>query len=141
VIFVLCLLLLFLPEAASSGDRTDMPKLKFSAGSAEFIVILYDNATARDFLTLLPLILTFEDYAGTEKISYLQRKLSTENTPAGFDPSVGDLTLYAPWGNLAIFYKDSGYANGLVCLGHIESGVEKLAKMDGKFTVEIATTE
>jgi hypothetical protein len=32
---------------------------------------------------------------------------------------VGDITYYAPWGNLAIFYRDFGYSPGLVRLGHI----------------------
>ncbi|MEG1031397.1 MAG: cyclophilin-like fold protein, partial [Acinetobacter sp.] len=34
----------------------------------------------------------------------------------------GDLTYFAPWGNLAFFYKDSdvGYANGLIFLGKMD---------------------
>jgi hypothetical protein len=96
-----------------------------------------DNPTSKDFLSLLPLSLTFEDYATTEKISYLPRVLSLEGAPSGNDPDLGDLTLYAPWGNLAIFYKDRGYANGLIILGHIESGIEKLANMNGNFTVSV----
>jgi hypothetical protein len=91
---------------------------------------MYDNPTSRDFLTLIPLTLEFEDYAGTEKISYLPRKLSTQDAPSGSDASVGDFTLYSPWGNLAIFYKDFGYANGLIKLGKIESGVEKIAYVE-----------
>jgi hypothetical protein len=78
---------------------------------------MYDNPTSRDFLTLLPLPLTLEDYARTEKISYLSRKLSTEDAPSGSDPSVGDFTYYSPWSNLAIFYKDFGYSSGLIILG------------------------
>lgn len=96
---------------------------------------------SRDFLTLLPLTLKVEDYAGAEKISYLPRKLSTQDAPSGSDPSIGDFTLYAPWGNLAIFYKDSGYASGLIGLGKIESGIEKLAGIKGNFTVEIERFE
>ncbi|GAB7216701.1 cyclophilin-like fold protein [Dickeya oryzae] len=52
---------------------------------------------------MLPLTLKLEDYAGTEKIAYLPRKLTTQGAPAGIDPDVGYLTYYAPWGNLAIF--------------------------------------
>ena len=58
---------------------------------------------ARDFISLLPLTLTLEDYAKTEKISDLPRTLTKERAPAGSDPSVGDITYYSPWGNLAIF--------------------------------------
>ena len=39
---------------------------------------------------------------------------------------MGDITYYAPWGNLAIFYKDFGYSRGLVILGKIDSGLEAL---------------
>ena len=87
---------------------------------------LLDNATARDFLSRLAITLTLEDYNATEKIGY-PRKLSTASAPAGVDPSVGDIAYYAPWGNLAIFYKDFGYSRGLIGLGRIDSGIEALS--------------
>jgi hypothetical protein len=117
------------------GKRNDV-KIKLSWNGKEAVIGMNDNPAARDFLTLLPLALTFEDYAGAEKIGYLPRKLSTQGLPAGFDPSVGDLTLYAPWGNLAIFYKDRAYAAGLVPLGRVESGMERLTAERGHFTVK-----
>ena len=91
---------------------------------------LLDTATARDFASLLPLALTLKDYAATEKISDLPRRLSTEGAPPGSDPSVGDIAYYSPWGNLALFYGDSGYASGLVKLGKLDSGVEALSRPD-----------
>ncbi|PFO06604.1 hypothetical protein COJ85_06760 [Bacillus sp. AFS076308] len=99
------------------------------------MVKVYDNPTSKDFLSLLPMTLTFEDYAGTEKISNLPKKLTKEDAPSGCDASVGNFTYYSPWGNLAIFYRDFGFANGLIKLGKIESGIEKLASMKGNFTV------
>lgn len=89
---------------------------------------LEDNAAARDFASLLPLTLTLKDYAATEKVSDLPRKLSTKGLPTGFDPSVGDITYYAPWGNLALFYKDFGYAAGLVKLGAIQADIDILRR-------------
>lgn len=85
---------------------------------------LVDNQTSRDFVALLPMTLTLEDYASTEKVAYLPKKLSTKDAPAGIDPDVGDITYYAPWGNLAIFYRDFGYASGLVKLGRFDAGIE-----------------
>jgi hypothetical protein len=82
------------------------------------------------------LTLTLKDYAATEKISDLPRKLSTQGAPPGCDPAVGDITYYAPWGNLALFYKDFGYSNGLVKLGNIDSGVKALNR-SGPLTVII----
>ena len=75
-------------------------------------------------MSLLPLTLTLEDYSATEKISDLPKRLSTKSTPPGLDPSIGDITCYAPWGNLAMFYKDSAYARGLMKIGTLDSGVE-----------------
>lgn len=88
---------------------------------------LEDSAAARDFAALLPLTLDLEDYAATEKIAQLPRKLSTAGAPAGITPAIGDITYYAPWGNLAIFYKDFGHAAGLVKLGHIKGDIQVLS--------------
>ena len=47
------------------------------------------------------------------------------------EPTAGDIAYYAPWGNLAIFYRDFGYSRGLVSLGRLEGSAEPLAKLDG----------
>lgn len=85
---------------------------------------------------MLPLTLRLEDYNGTEKISDLARKLTREGAPAGFDPSAGDIAFYAPWGNLALFYRDFRYSEGLLPLGRIEAGVEALSR-PGPITARI----
>ncbi len=64
-----------LPEpSADTGDTQTQLRLTFAGGEA--VVALENNATTRDFLTMLPTTLTFEDYAGSEKISYLTQYLS-----------------------------------------------------------------
>jgi hypothetical protein len=118
-------------------DSISNIRIKLTFNTEEVFIRMYDNPTSRDFLERLPLTLTFEDYAGTEKISYPSNKLSTEEAPLGIDPTVGDFTYYAPWGNLAIYYKDFGYSKGLIKLGKIESGVEKLQDINSDFTVTI----
>jgi hypothetical protein len=112
--------------SAGSSQEASTMNIRLTINGKTITASLNDNATARDFLALLPLTLTLEDYAATEKIAYLPRKLSTAGAPAGFDPSIGDITYYAPWGNLAIFYQDFGYSEGLVNLGRIDSGIEAL---------------
>jgi hypothetical protein len=102
-------------------------KIKITLEDTVLTATLVDSQTSQDFVSLLPLTLTLEDYAGTEKISDLPRRLSIEGAPAGSDPSVGDITYYAPWGNLALFYRDFGYASGLVILGKLDGAIEALA--------------
>ena len=111
-------------------------KIRLTIDGRSITATLIDNPTTRDFLSLLPLTITLEDYAGTEKIAYLPRKLSDEDAPAGVDPSVGDITYYAPWGNLALFYRDFGYAKGLVKLGSIDEDTE-VFNIPGSVTVTI----
>lgn len=134
-ILSLVIIIIGFAVSAYGKDKTTM-KIKISTGNTILTATMLDNATSRDFMSLLPLTLMLKDYAGTEKISDLPRKLSTQGAPAGSDPSVGDITLYAPWGNLAIFYKDFGYASGLIILGRIDAGVDKLSQLNGEVTVE-----
>jgi hypothetical protein len=112
--------------AETSPKRTDSMKIRLRVEDKAITATLIDSKTTRDFISLLPLTLTLEDYAGTEKISRLPRRLSTEDAPSGSDPSVGDVAYYAPWGNLAIFYRDFEYSRGLVVLGKIDSGIDAL---------------
>src|SRR4051812_2940217 len=109
-----------------SNRRVDGMKIRMNVEGEVVTATLDDNATSRDFVSLLPLTLPLKDYAQTEKISDLPKRLTTEGAPSGSDPSVGDITYYAPWGNLALFYKDFGYSDGLIRLGKIDSGVEAL---------------
>lgn len=113
-------------RSLESEKKVNHMKIRLIVNGKIISATLADNASARDFLALLPLSLMLKDYASTEKISDLPKKLTTQGAPAGIDPEVGDITYYAPWGNLAIFYRDFGYATGLVKLGHIDTGIEAL---------------
>jgi hypothetical protein len=110
----------------TSDQQVRTMKIRMDVEGRAVTATLDDNDTSREFVSLLPLTLTLKDYAATEKISDLPRRLSTKGAPAGTDPSIGDITYYSPWGNLALFYKDSGYASGLVKLGRIDAGLDAL---------------
>ena len=106
-------------------------------GNEEVFVSLDDNQASRDFLEMLPLTLTFEDFNSTEKIATLPNELSTEGQPSGYTPEIGDFAYYAPWGNISVFYKDFRYSNSLYKLGTIESGTEIFENMNNDFEVTI----
>jgi hypothetical protein len=115
-------------------------KIRMDVDGARITGTLDDNATSKDFASLLPLTLTLDDYNGTEKISDLPKKLSTRGAPEGVDPAAGDIAYYAPWGNLAIFYKDFEYSRGLVKLGTIESSA-RVFERPGRLRVTIESIE
>jgi len=102
-------------------------RIRITTADAVFTAVLEDSETARDFASLLPLQVTLTDYNRTEKIADLPRPLSTAGAPAGADPVIGDLAYYAPWGNLAIYYRDFAYSPGLVRLGRLDSNAATLA--------------
>lgn len=127
---------LLLVVGTASGQEARTMKIRLTIDGNAVDATLLDNATARDFLSLLPLTVTLDDYASTEKMFYPSRKLSTAGAPAGADPAPGDIAYYAPWGNLAIYYKDAGYATGVVKLGRVDSGIERLS-VSGSLKVTI----
>jgi hypothetical protein len=110
-------------------------QIQLTIGETVLSATLLDNAASRDFAALLPLTLSLRDFAAAEKISDLPSRLSTADCPAGATPDIGGIAYYRPWGNLAIFYRGSGYAAGLVTLGRLDSGIEQLAAQRGEFTV------
>lgn len=117
-------------------QKTDTMQIRMTINGQSLTASLDDSATSRDFISLLPMTIELADYAATEKIAYLPRKLATAGAPAGADPSVGDIAYYEPWGNLVIYYKDFGYSNGLIKLGRIDTDV-KVLSVPGPLTVTI----
>lgn len=79
------------PAGAPSSQQVTTMKIRITIDGKPITATLEDNATSRDFASLLPLTLTLKDYASTEKVSDLPRRLSTEGAPAGVDPAVGDI--------------------------------------------------
>lgn len=115
-------------------------KIRLIVGEQVATATLYDNATARDFASLLPLSLTMTDYDTIERVSDLPRKLSTQGAPDGMAPVAGELTHYAPWGNLALFIKPRSYSRSLLPLGKVDEGLPILAQ-PGPYQVRIERAE
>ena len=61
-------------------------KIRIEIEETSLIATLDDTEAARDFASLLPLTLTLEDYASTEKIATLPRKLATDGGAGGERP-------------------------------------------------------
>ena len=122
------------------GDEENLgnARIKLTVnGNEEVFVSLDNNQASQDFLEMLPLTLTFEDFNSTEKIATLPKELSTDGQPSGYTPKIGDFAYYAPWGNISVFYKDFRYSNSLYKLGTIESGTEIFEKLNDDFEVTI----
>lgn len=116
-------------------------QMTMTVDGQEVSVALLDNPTAHALWDQIPLTLTFEDYNGTEKIAYPPEEFSQEGAPGSYDPSAGDVTVYGPWGNIAIFYQDFRDSAGLILIGHIDAGLEFLIGQAGDFTAVLERAE
>ncbi len=120
---------------ATDGEAAE--RIRLATEGAEVVIVLNDNAAARDLLSMLPLTLEFDDYNHTEKIGYPPRKLTTGDVPTRCDPEAGSFTYYIPWGNLALFYRDFRPSANLAPLGTVESGLDGLVRLDGPFSARL----
>jgi hypothetical protein len=121
--------------AARDRDETKM-RISIEFHGASMTATLYNNPSARDFASMLPLDLTIDDYSPNEKIAYLPRKLTEEGSGPFGNEAPGDLAYYAPWGNLAFFYGSYRYSSGLIRLGRIDGDIAPLL-VRGKFDLHI----
>ena len=122
------------------SESIEGAKIRLKIENEDFIFTMYDNPTSRDFLSKLPLTLSFEDFGGFEKMSVLEEGLSMEDAPDGNTPIAGDFAYYAPWKVVTIFYENRRYSPGLIQLGKIESSLDELAKKLGGINADFIVT-
>ncbi|HEX5942890.1 MAG TPA: cyclophilin-like fold protein [Anaerolineales bacterium] len=128
------------PPASSSGtpdggaDQIVGTVVRFTAGSTSVeVTIDQDNPAVHDFLSMLPLTLTLEEFAGREKIAYLPRELAHTGSP-GSDPEDGDLIYYISWGNIGFYYNTAGigYSDQTIHLGIYDASLDQLEQLEGQ---------
>ncbi len=124
-----------------SDEAAEENVIKFSWNDNEILVKLNDSNASKDLISRLPLTMEFEDYNSTEKVAYLDEKLDDSGSDDTYDPNVGDLTSYLPWGTLSLFYKDFTSSSGLISLGTVISGGELMNEMEGSVKIEFADTK
>ncbi|MFF0191002.1 cyclophilin-like fold protein [Streptomyces sp. NPDC005244] len=113
--------------------------IQFTLDGRRVGAILNDTPAARDFAALLPLTLDLQDFHGTERVADLSRKLETSGAPEPVAARVGDIAYYAPWGNLAVFYRNGPAPSAdLLILGHLDIDADQLGSAT-HITIEAAS--
>jgi hypothetical protein len=129
------------PSSELTSSMTESPtamNVRLTVDGRVVNATLNDSAAAHDFASLLPLTLNLSDFHETERISDLPRPLTIADAPESADPKAGDLAFYAPWGNLAIYYRDAPRASGVVILGHLVNGGADVLAAAEQVTIELA---
>ncbi|WP_327242243.1 cyclophilin-like fold protein [Streptomyces sp. NBC_01320] len=119
-------------QPATPYDRSSVMRIQLTLDGHPVRATLNESPAAQDFAALLPLSLELEDFHRTERVADLPRKLGTSGAPVAPTPRAGDLAHYAPWRNLALFYRDGEASPGLVVLGHLDDSqdIDRLATAD-----------
>lgn len=113
----------------------------FDVEGQQINATLEDSQAAYVFADLLPLSLELSDFGGgVEKVADLPKPLPTDGSPSGMQPVTGDITYYAPWGNLAIFCQDFSHARGLIKLGSFQDDFSEIDR-PGSIIVKIYLAE
>jgi hypothetical protein len=139
-LFWICVSAAFLvvvPEIGSSAGESGKMKFQIRADGQIATATLLDTAAARDFALLLPPIAYADGLCRNRKNKRSAKSIATDGAPAGEQPAAGDIAYYSPWGNLAIFHQRFRYSARLVKLGHIDEGLQVLARSGPiKVTIE-----
>ncbi len=118
-------------------DKTAL-SMKIIIGNRTTTVTMENNAAANDLISRLPLDVTLSDFNNTtEKIFYPEPELNTTGATTGCAPIPGDIVIYKPWNNVAIFCKSWPHSDDLIKIGHIDgNGIETL-KVPGNVKVRL----
>ena len=128
-------------DASKAGERTTHMKIRISIANKVVTATVADNATARDFVSVLPLKVSMKDLFGREKYANLPKALS-ENGPRTTSYEVGDIAYWSPAHDVAIYYKQGGESipsPGIIPIAKIDAGAEAFNVPGSlKVTIELA---
>ncbi len=121
----------------TSTPESTRASVNVRIGDKTYTATMFNNPTANDLVSQLPLTLAFRDYAGQEKVSPAPRALTMQGVPRGDDPEINDFGYYAPSNSLVLYYSNVGYWDGIVRLGRFDSSIEAIRTLPDGFTVTI----
>ena len=131
--------LVSLSENNMSTNENESLKINITVDGKTVSATLIDNSASRDLVSRLPLEITLEDFNNTtEKIFYPKPSLNLHEKKNGIAPVPGDITIYEPWQNVAIFCKSFSYSDDLIKIGHIDGDGIELLKKKGKVKVTLS---
>ena len=111
-----------------------MTTLNLQIGSKTFTVKLFDNASSRALLAMLPMTRTMSELNGNEKYCEMPDRLPTHSQDVR-TIKTGDLMLYGS-DTLVLFYKSFTTSYSYTRLGYIED-VSGLANALGSDSVQV----
>ena len=141
---MICILVTVLNKEGKASTATDeahgltlsdmQVKITSQGNTATFR--LYDTVAAKEFYDQLPLKLELSNFRDAQWMFYPPKKLSVTAREAYHDGKKGELSYYAPWGDVFMLYKDFYAGDEMHRLGINLTGIEEIAGMSGSAIIE-----
>ena len=126
--------------ATPTPNSTSLVRIVLRFGDESAAATLADTPVAREFAAMLPLQLNLHDPMGQAKSGPLPQPIDVGADEPVFNPTVGQIYLSAASSTFAIFHDDLGQSipdPGLVRLGAVDAGLDRIAHAGNRFTVQI----
>lgn len=123
-------------ENTGQGLSLSEMQVQITSKGHTTIFQLYDTVAAKQFYDQLPLELDLTNFRDAQWMLYPPEKLSVTEREAYHDGKKGELSYYAPWGDVFMLYKDFYAGDEMHRLGIGLSGIEEIAEMSDRATIE-----
>jgi len=110
-------------------------KIKIKIGNNEFTAIIFENETAKNFISKLPVTINMQELNGNEKYYNFSDKLLNDTPQSPGKINAGDIMLWST-NCIVIFYKTFSTSYKYVKIGQIEN-ITGLENALGKGNIEI----
>ena len=123
------------PVPVAQGFALSAMKVEITSGTNRATFQLYDTQAAKDFYAQLPLQLPLTNFRNAQWMFYPPHKLEVTDREAYHDGIKGELSYYAPWGDVFMLYEDFYAGDEMHRLGIGLSGIDQIKPMNGTITV------
>ena len=115
--------------------------IRVTCGEHSAVFQLYDTEAALDLYEQLPLILELENFRDAQWMFYPPEELGVTDAEVYHDGRRGELSYYAPWGDVFMLYEDFKSGDEMHRLGICTEGMDSIEGMSGSVLVEAEGSE
>lgn len=130
---------------SQDGNMTELKMsdmvIRITSGDSSATFQLYDTEAAKGLYRQLPLKLELENFREAQWMFYPPEKLSVTDSEAYHDGKKGELSYYAPWGDVFMLYEDFYAGDEMHRLGVCLDGIDNIAEMSGSVQISAETSE
>lgn len=130
---------------SQDGNMTELKMsdmvIRITSDDSSATFQLYDTEAAKGLYRQLPLKLELENFREAQWMFYPPEKLSVTDSEAYHDGKKGELSYYAPWGDVFMLYEDFYAGDEMHRLGVSLDGIDNIAEMSGSVQISAETSE